>query len=40
MPVTRPIWMPRYFTLASVSITKPARGEVTVTMSTEVKVAV
>jgi len=32
--------MPRYLTLASVSITKPALGEVTVTVSTGVNAAV
>jgi hypothetical protein len=32
--------MPRYLTLASVSITRPARGDITVTVSVEVKAEV
>src|SRR3954468_23641166 len=40
MVFTSPIWMPRYLTLASLSITRPARGEVTVTVSVDVKAAV
>ena len=40
MSVTLPIWMPRYFTLASRSITRPARSDITVTVSTDVKNAV
>ena len=40
MSSTLPTWMPRYLTFASVSITRPARGDVTVTESVDVKAAV
>src|SRR6202030_3102380 len=36
MSETLPIWIPRYLTFASLSITRPARGEVTVTESVDV----
>ena len=39
MSLTLPIWTPRYLTLASLSITKPARGDVTVTESVGVNAA-
>src|SRR3954466_10946049 len=40
MSSTLPIWIPRYLTFASLSITKPARGDVTVTVSVGVNAAV
>ena len=40
MDWTLPIWIPRYLTLASFSITRPARGAVTVTVSVRVNAAV
>lgn len=40
MSETLPIWMPRYFTFASRSITRPARGAVRLTVSVGVNAAV
>lgn len=40
MVSTLPIWMPRYLTLAPFSITSPARGADTVTVSIDAKAAV
>ena len=40
MVSTLPIWMPRYLTLAPLSMTSPARGAETVTVSVEAKAAV
>lgn len=40
MASTLPIWMPRYLTLAPCSITSPARGADTVTVSIGAKAAV
>jgi hypothetical protein len=40
MSETLPTWMPRYLTLAPLSITSPARDEETVTVSVEAKAAV
>ena len=38
MAATRPTWTPRILTLALVSITKPARSEVSVTGTSDLKV--